>query len=304
MLAWRRVIALGVTSAAVIAAIWLLDVNALVRGLKAVPVTTWVLATALAIGQYLVLAARWVILNAPSGWALRIRYFVEALTAPLYNVLTPANLGADVYRIMVGRRRTGSWSRTSVLVLAERILGLSSYALLFLIGYALAGSPSGLPPFLANAAMPLTVVMGAPLLLLTLGRAVTRLVPVRFMAWAAITEAAAALPPRRVAAAYGLSVLSTGAWLVCLGTLSRGANVALDWSMLLMIGTITELSRLIPLSIQGAGIRESVFAWLATQAGAQAEPAFIACAAAYALHFAVLSAVAFATKFVMQYVSR
>jgi hypothetical protein len=63
-----------------------------------------------------------------------------------------------------------------------------------------------------------------------------------------------------------------------------------------MIAIVTEFSRLLPISVQGIGVREATFAILAAQAGGSSEAAFAACATAYALHFILVAAIAFAAR--------
>jgi hypothetical protein len=65
-----------------------------------------------------------------------------------------------------------------------------------------------------------------------------------------------------------------------------------------MIAIITEAARLLPIFLQGIGVREATFAFFAAQAGGgPSEAAFATCATAYALHFALVLALALAARY-------
>jgi hypothetical protein len=71
----------------------------------------------------------------------------------------------------------------------------------------------------------------------------------------------------------------------------------LDHAVVGMIAIITEFARLLPISLQGIGVREATFAFFAARAGGPSAAAFATCATAYALHFAVVLAVALAARY-------
>lgn len=303
---WQRLVLLAVTIGVILAAFSVLNHGALLRGFQAIRTSTWLLSAALSIMTTLLLALRWVVINAGgANNSFRWQHFADALIGFVFNILTPAGLGADAYRIIISRHRPGGWSRSSIYLIIERIFGISSYALLFLIGYlAMAGTVS--PVFDASAIL-LASLGILPLLVVILPRLLVRDIPNHMPGrFACLTEAgqtAGTIPISRLAAVYGLSLASSAAWLACLMVLAQDAGVDLGWAALVMIGTITELARLVPISVQGAGVREAVFAWLAMQAGGYAEPAFIACASGYALHFALVTFIAAGTKFVAHHFS-
>jgi hypothetical protein len=67
------------------------------------------------------------------------------------------------------------------------------------------------------------------------------------------------------------------------------------------IAMVTECARLLPISIQGIGVREATFAALAVQAGGAAAPAFAACATADTLHFLLSGVVRIVTRTAFDY---
>jgi hypothetical protein len=67
------------------------------------------------------------------------------------------------------------------------------------------------------------------------------------------------------------------------------------------LAVVTECARLLPISIQGIGVREVTFASLAAQAGVAAAPAFAACATAYALHLLLGGLIGIAARTLVDY---
>jgi hypothetical protein len=84
--------------------------------------------------------------------------------------------------------------------------------------------------------------------------------------------------------------------LSCASVLANATGTGLERTVVAVIAIVTEFSRLLPISVQGVGVREATFAFLAAQAGASSEAAFAACATAYALHFALVAVNALAAR--------
>ena len=109
-----------------------------------------------------------------------------------------------------------------------------------------------------------------------------------FFALARVREAilqVATLPPWRSWCAGALTLASLGMWLLCLGIIAKASGVNLPAHVIVAIAVSIECVRLLPILIQGIGVREAIFAALAVQAGGVGAAAFAACATAYALHF-------------------
>jgi len=85
-------------------------------------------------------------------------------------------------------------------------------------------------------------------------------------------------------------------WLACFVVVASAVGVGIDRATVGMSAIVAEFSRLLPISVQGIGVREATFAFLAAKAGGSFEAAFAACATAYALHFALIAFVAFTVR--------
>jgi hypothetical protein len=175
------------------------------------------------------------------------------------------------------------------MVMLERLLGFAAFAVAFLLAFA-AGVDG-----LANEIMSGAAIFFAGTLVM-LG---VLFIAARYSAWhgmrlpdffglARVSEAigqVARLPPWRFWCAVALTLTSLGTWLLCFGIIAKASGVNLLAHIIVAIAVVTECARLLPISIQGIGVREATFAALAVQAGGAAAPAFAACATAYALHF-------------------
>ena len=59
-----------------------------------------------------------------------------ALHASIFNLVTPAAIGADAYRVVNHTRRRGGRPRSAGLVLLERLFGLGSQAFVYILAFA------------------------------------------------------------------------------------------------------------------------------------------------------------------------
>jgi hypothetical protein len=85
------------------------------------------------------------------------------------------------------------------------------------------------------------------------------------------------------------SVLAWILWVAAVVVVASRVNLALPTLLLAMIVSLTEIFRLIPVSLQGIGIREGVFSMLVGLAGGSPESGFVAAAVAYAAMSAALA---------------
>jgi uncharacterized membrane protein YbhN (UPF0104 family) len=285
----RVVVSLLGTLAALALALRLIDWQALVAAFARLSPGVLLLSAGFSIATALLLAARWAVLAAGPGERIGAQEFHDALVGQAFNLITPAALGADAYRVVMAGGREGGRTRAMAMVVLERLLGFAAYAVAFLLAFA-AGVHG-----LANEIMSGVAIFFAGIL----AALAVLFIATRYPAWhgirvpdsvglARVREAlgqVATLPPWRFWCAVALTVASLGTWLLCLGIIAMASGVNLPAHVIVAIAVVTECARLLPISIQGIGVREATFAALAVRAGGAAAPAFAACATAYALHF-------------------
>jgi len=305
----RILAALFGTLIAVVLALSILDWASLARAVAHLSFGVLAAATTLSLLTTLLLSTRWSVLAASPNVLLGRREFRDGLISQVFNLITPAAAGADAYRVIIAGDREGGRGRAAGLIILERIIGIGGYALIFVFCYAMAAVyrrpavvfSAAVFIFAVLAALPFVIVFFAQLIASHKHLWLEAHLPVTIKA---ILTAVTSVLPARAAAALGLSLLGTVTWLVCLMVLASAMEIGLDRVVVGMIAIITEFSRLLPISFQGIGVREATFAFLAAQAGGSSEAAFAACAAAYALHFALVAAVAFAARYGFDFLPR
>ena len=89
----------------------------------------------------------------------------------------------------------------------------------------------------------------------------------------------------------GLSFMSLALWVTAIGSIADDVGLEIPWLMLAAIAILVEIVRLVPVSVQGIGVREGMFSLFASFVGASAEAGFIVAAVSYlALSAALLVA--------------
>jgi uncharacterized membrane protein YbhN (UPF0104 family) len=301
MVRWRNIIGFVGSLAAVAIALLLLDWPALVRATTALSTGALLGAAVFSALSTFSTALRWAILTARPGNRWAAADFLNALVANAFNIFTPGALGADVYRVAIATGHVGARSRATGLVLAERLLGVMCLSLAFLGAYVVARVHADATPVFTAAAATILLAAALPAAALAVMLALRNVGPMRgerrVLGWImqALT-AVASVPKRQVFWAALFSACATATWLMCVAVVAFGAGLALPLEGIVMITVATEFARLLPISVQGIGVREATFAWLAVQAGGSAEPAFVACAIAYALHFALIAVFALGAR--------
>jgi uncharacterized membrane protein YbhN (UPF0104 family) len=232
--------------------------------------------------EYPLLGYRWYLISrADISVSLieQIRYY---FTAQLFSIILPAKLGGDAYRFMALRSHAAGKARLLALIVQERMIGLASYLTLFLLGaiaFELTDQGIGLPAVSRAGVHLLELCFGATLgfllvlpQLLGVAERMTRRFGVASQILAVIHPACSVWSVRALLPVLCLSLVGTAGW--CLIVLVPA---------LLMISTTAELVRLVPLTVQGIGVREGTFAMAFVLAGQSAESGFAVGVLAYLL---------------------
>jgi uncharacterized membrane protein YbhN (UPF0104 family) len=269
-------------------ALWLLDWHALAAAFARFTSGVLLQASLFSVVTTLILALRWAILTESPRDRYGARGFHDALVGQIFNLITPAAVGADAYRVVVAGDRQGGRTRAMAMLVLERFVALSAYATAFLVAFAI-GRNAPANPIMDSAALAFAAIL-VILLTFILGarhRQWPRIIP----AWTSLERVheafnfVAILPGWRLVVAVTLTLAALASWLICVGIVATASGIGLSARVIVMITVVTECARLLPISIQGIGVREATFASLAAQAGGAAAPAFAACATVYALHF-------------------
>lgn len=213
----------------------------------------WLAAVAVFLLTQFVSAARWSILSTPLGLRRPFRQFVGFYFIGMYfNLVLPTSVGGDVVRGWYLERHTGRRRTSFLSVLIDRLSGL-----VVLIGLAAAAtllSPVPLPIWIPLSVAAAAGGIGTGLLSLPyLAR--RRFLGDKFAALAG--ELRAALPSLLWPAPVALSIMVQAANVLLVWLLGLGIGLEVPGGYYWILVPMVSLLTLIPVSINGMGVREA-----------------------------------------------
>jgi uncharacterized protein (TIRG00374 family) len=315
---WVRWLRLGLGLALLAYVLWRVDLAEAARVLAQADL--WLLGAAFlltAVAMVALTATRWQRVVAVQGAHVPLprlaQYF---LVGYFYSMFTPGSIGGDVHRVLkLGQEleARGTTSATLVAMAAvatERLLGLLGLLPVGLAGFALLsvwlGSPqavrlAGQREFIAVLTALSVAVLSAPFWMrprvLRLFRGpyewFVNLRPLRRFKLGERLEHmynAAALyldRPATLLVPFGLSLLSRLTWVAAAYLTGRAIGVHLSYAHYMAVLAITELVRMLPISLGGIGVREGAFIVLLAPFGVPREQAFMLSALFYLMLMAL-----------------
>ena len=273
-------------------AVWLLDQDALGESLSKVGLGPLALAVAVLHLEFPILGYRWHLLARDHN-QLNLKdqlrtYFI----AVFFNNFTPGQLGSDAYRFTHHRKAGSSERILAALLIRERLIGLAGFLLFFLICYCVENVSGNFPTgesaeLIHGAALLIGVALlglfALPLLNPVLAGFSKRLSGNLGKLLAEVAaETTKVGPPDRIAAIMVLTLLGAGAiWTGAVKIVAVDLGSEVSFFALGMIAVLANLLRLIPLTIQGVGVRENVFAFMFGVLGLPPEQGFVVGLVAY-----------------------
>ena len=210
------------------------------------------------------------------------------LVATFFNNFLPSNIGGDVIRISDSARVAGSKTLATMVVLIDRGLGLLGLFLMAAVGataaHRLAASGVGpVGPRTLWAGFGLGAVLATPALIMPEG--VARLLqPLRVFhrEWvdARIARLTAALVrfkegPAAVAGCFAGAVVVQAVQVAFYLAISRSLHIPIAFSELAVIVPISFIVQMLPVSLNGFGVREATFGFYFTRLGLPLESALL-----------------------------
>jgi uncharacterized membrane protein YbhN (UPF0104 family) len=272
-----------------------LDLNSLFQEAARLSWGALVWATLFNIVTVVVLTLRWFVAvrrYVPGAFWWHARHY---WTSILFNLFTPAALGSDVYRIVLLRGTSERGFSLFGLILQERLVGLSGQAIFFLLclAWLAAGGPQPLSGVIVGAGWALLAVAAGSLIALWTGRAVTgaliRFLPERWRD--RVHQVGTALRPPSwgvLGLLLGLTLVSVLTWTLAALALAEGIGAGVSVSETGLVAVLGEIARWLPLSLQGIGPREAVYAFGFELLGHAPEAGFVTGAVVYLLNTVVL----------------
>lgn len=267
-------------------AAYLLDWPSLLSTFASLSPAVFCVAVLIASCQYLPMAYRWFIIvrgARPGLFRWHLQYFSMGT---FLNTFTPANIGGDVYRF-VKLQRDGRRYFILLALFRERLVGLHAYLLgylIFWLAYVLIGGTRSLMlDLLAGAIFFAQISLWVLPILFGRIRRYDWLLARRNIKAVVDTcwRASRFKSLSELMTIFFLSMLALGVWYCSVLYLSYTMKIDIEPAALGIVVVLAELIRLLPISVQGIGLREGAYAYVFTLVGATGEAGFALAAVGY-----------------------
>jgi uncharacterized membrane protein YbhN (UPF0104 family) len=273
--ALRILVKLGVSAALMALLLARSDTGRLWRQARAASPAWLTVALALYFAMILVSAWRWSLLLRAQRVAVPGRQLVTSfLVATFFNNFLPSNIGGDVVRIRDTAGAAGSRTAATLIVAADRALGLLGLLLVAAFGATLAGSivpgprapiwPPLLWAALAGAAILFALPVAAPGAFERLLRPLRRINP----EWVdlRLQRTTSALTgfrrdPGAVLTCFAGAVVVQAVLVAFYAAIARSLSIPISALHLAVIVPVSFLVQMLPVSLNGFGVREATFSY-------------------------------------------
>jgi glycosyltransferase 2 family protein len=243
-------------------------------------------ALLLYLAMVLASAARWGILLRAQHVRLPFSFLTQSfLVATFFNNFLPSNIGGDVVRISDTAKAAGSKTLATTVVLIDRGLGLLGLALMAASGASLmqrmAVGPVG--PAMLWAGFGVGAIIATPALLMP-ETATKLLKPLRVFHRQWVDERLERLTyaltrfketPAALAACFVGAVVVQGILVGFYVAIARSMNIPIGFAELAVIVPVSFIVQMVPVSVNGFGVREATFGFYFTRLGLPLESALL-----------------------------
>ena len=243
-------------------------------------------ALLLYLAMILASAARWGVLLRAQHVRLPFSFLTRSfLVATFFNNFLPSNIGGDVIRISDTAKAAGSKTLATTVVLIDRGLGLLGLALMAATGASLmqrmAVGPVG--PGMLWAGFGAGAIIATPALLMP-ETATKLLKPLRVFHQQWVDERLERLTyaltrfketPAALAACFVGAVVVQGILVAFYVAIARSMNIPIGFAELAVIVPVSFIVQMVPVSVNGFGVREATFGFYFTRLGLPLESALL-----------------------------
>ncbi len=289
----RKILKPIVTVGLIVFALILLDIKALTLAVQNGRFTYFIVAILIMMPMFLALSVRWSLMIMPIVKCPLITHVAIYLKGTFLNAFTPANLGGDAYRLTMLKRQAGG-REVVRLLLRERLIGLYGYLIIFSFAYVFLVTSIHFDVSMSEN--PYTYgaisVFGMYLLLflfasLRFARGLVALIRYiggkeclpKLDGWIEFMHNLFIL--KGVLPLMLLTLCGVLLWVVSIKVIGEGFGVSIPLMHLAAVATLVEIIRLVPITIQGIGLREGVFAYLLAFLGHNVEQCYVVATVAY-----------------------
>jgi uncharacterized membrane protein YbhN (UPF0104 family) len=207
------------------------------------------------------------------------------LVATFFNNFLPSNIGGDVVRVTDTAKAAGSKTLATTVVLIDRGIGLLALALMAASGATMmqrmAVGPVG--PALLWAGFGLGAIVATPALLMP--ESMTKLLqPLRVFHQEWVDERIARLTdaltrfketPAALAGCFAGAVIVQALLVVFYVAIARSIGIPIGFAELAVIVPVSFIVQMLPVSLNGLGVREATFGFYFTRLGLPLESALL-----------------------------
>jgi len=251
-------------------------------------------ALLLYLAMLLASALRWGVLLRAQHVRLPFSFLTQSfLVATFFNNFLPSNIGGDVIRIADSAKAAGSKTLATTVVLIDRGLGVLGLALIAATGATImqrmAVGPVG--PGILWAGFGLGAIVATPALLMP--EAVTKLLqPLRVFHREWVDERIEKLTyaltrfketPTALAACFAGAVVVQAILVLFYVAIARSMNIPIGFAELAVIVPVSFIVQMLPVSVNGFGVREATFSFYFSRIGQPIEGALLMSLVAQAL---------------------
>lgn len=281
----RKFLKLLVSLLLLITALHFLDWKNLRLALFKVNPWIFALAVLISLSQFVVMAVRWhhiIRKIVPLPLLEHMKYYFYGT---FLNTFTPANIGGDVYRFISLKSSPSNSASIVTALMWERLLGLLSYFLFYL--FCLVGLWIADPIVMYDIGK-IFIYAGAFILTGTAALFLSLFIFVHIAQWKSIRslnwllgiathlqDAVKLYSFSEITKFMGLSLLALFIWILTVQVVAIDLGLRISLLSLGAIVILVELTRLIPISVQGIGVREGMYAYLFVILGKPPEAGFI-----------------------------
>jgi uncharacterized protein (TIRG00374 family) len=245
-----------------------------------------------ALGLYLLVilasAWRWGLLLKAQGISLRFRELISSfLVATFFNNFLPSNIGGDVVRVADTAPAAGSKTLAATVVLIDRAIGLLGLVLVSAIGATAGPRLIDAGPGIGAGALwgGFVVASLVALTMLLKPRALPRMLqPLRVLHPEWVDQRLARLEgalqrfrgaPAALGWCFAGAVFVQGVLVAFYLAIARSMNVPIGYLELAVVVPISFIVQMLPVSMNGLGVREAAFGFYFTRLGLPLESALL-----------------------------
>lgn len=275
--AWvKPALRIGVTIIVVATVLRSIDVPDLVSILKRCDWRWWFAGFALGITTTVITGIRWAFLARPIGFALPIGTFVwRFFEGQFFNLVLPSSIGGDVVKAYRLSHSTHGRLLAGCTVLADRLTGVSALGILAITALAAQKYALGTAGTLAIGAGLLgATILGFWLVVGSIDRVLRWIPPEQHAAREFLSRL---MPyqkqPSLMTWAVGWSLVVQFGGAAAVGLVAHGLGVSLPLAVWCSAIPLVALTMVLPITINGVGIREGGLAFLLGPHGVSADQA-------------------------------